>query len=637
MPITTIRQAFDLGLAHHRAGRLDEAESIYRQILSQAPDDPDAWQLLGLIAHDRGRHEEAVDRIGRAVALNPSVAAYHCHLGIALGGAGRHEAAVAAFRTAIGLDPHSADAFYNLGNALRDQGMHESAVAAYQDALGRDPALVEAWINLGVGLKELGQLGEAIAADREAIRLRPECAQAHYHLGFAQALQGRPDQAVASYRRAVALDPGSATYQSQLLQTLHYHPGYDGAAIQAELARWGRQLVENLGQPTRPHDNDRDPNRRLRIGYVSADFRAHACSFYLEHLLSAHDSSQFEVACYAEVSRPDDVTRRCRSRVRIWRDTVGLSDDTLAALIREDAIDILVDLKVHTAENRLAVFARKPAPIQVTWLGYPGSTGLSAVDYRLSDPYLDPPGLNDAFYTEQTVRLADTFWCYDPPGPRPPVTPLPALDLGTVTFGSMNSFCKVNDPVLALWARVLRAVPGATLRILADAGSHRQRTLGIFAQNGVDPRRVEFEPRRARPLYLQLYQQIDIALDTFPYSGATTSLDALLMGVPVVSLAGQTAVSRAGLTILSNVGLPELAASSPEAYVAAAARLAGDLDRLATLRATLRHRLESSPMMDTRRFARQIELAYRAMWQRWCDDGQAEPDSQRPAPDARVP
>jgi predicted O-linked N-acetylglucosamine transferase (SPINDLY family) len=295
-----------------------------------------------------------------------------------------------------------------------------------------------------------------------------------------------------------------------------------------------------------------------------------------------------------------------------------MTDEQLAAHIRADRIDILVDLKVHTAENRLMVFARKPAPVQVTWMGYPGTTGLSTVDYRFTDPYLDPPGLNDPYYTEQTVRLPETFWCYEPGSREPAVNALPASSSGQITFGSMNSFCKANDLVLELWARVLRSVTGSRLMILIDSGNHRRRTLEILERNGVDTVRVEFESRRARPLYLELYHRIDIAFDMVPYSGVTTSLDALLMGVPVVCLAGRTAVSRGGLTIMTNIGLPELVANSPDEYVAIAVRLAGDLPRLALLRSTLRQRLESSPMMDTRRFARHIELAYRTIWRRWC-------------------
>jgi len=616
--VMSIQRAFELALQHHRLGRLAEAKRIYLQILAQAPDDPDALQLLGLIAHDEGRHAEAVELIGRAVALKPAVAEYRNNLGVALWGAGRWDQALAAYGAAVALAPEYADAHYNLGGALKDRGRFEEAVASYREAVRLKPDMVEAHVNLGIALKEQGHLDEAIAAYRDAIRLRPEYADAHYNLGFALALQGRLDQAIQSYRKAIDRNPDSAAYQSQLLQTLHYHPGYDMATIYQEHLRWSHEHAEPLRRFIQPHDNDRDPDRPLRIGYVSADLRNHACAFCLEPLLAAHDSRQFEVVCYAEVARPDEVTRHIQSHARTWRNTVGMSDEQLAAQIRGDRIDILVDLKVHTAENRLMVFARKPAPVQVTWMGYPGTTGLSTIDYRLTDPYLDPPGLNDQYYTEETVRLPETFWCYEPGSREPAVNPLPAWRTGQITFGSMNSFCKANDLVLGLWARVLRSVAGSRLMVLIDSGSHRQRTHEVLEQNGVDRVRVEFEPRRARPLYLELCHRIDIALDMVPYSGVTTSLDALLMGVPVVCLAGRTAVSRGGLTIMSNIGLPELVARSPDEYVAIAARLASDLPRLALLRSTLRERLESSPMMDTQRFARQIEIAYRTMWRRWC-------------------
>jgi protein O-GlcNAc transferase len=616
--VMPIQRAFELALQHHRSGRLAEAKRIYVQILDQAPDDPDALQLLGLIAHDEGRAAEAVELIDRAVALKPEVAQYRCNLGVALWGAGRTDLAVTAYRAAIALEPEYADAQYNLANILKDQGKSQEAIVAYRAAIRLQPEMVEAHINMGLALKDQGELDEAIAAYRVAIRLRPDLGEAHYHLGFAKALQGRLDEAIASYRKAIDREPNSAAYQSQLLQTLHYHPDYDAAAIYEEHRRWSQDHAEPLKRLIQPHDNVRDPDRPLRIGYVSADFRNHACAFCLEPLLAAHDARQFEVVCYAQVAQPDEVTRRIQSHARAWRNTVGMSDEQLAAQIRGDRIDILVDLKVHTAENRLMVFARKPAPVQVTWMGYPGTTGLNTVDYRLSDPYLDPPGLYDQFYTEETIRLPDSFWCYEPGSREPAVNPLPALSSGHVTFGSMNSFCKANDLALELWARVLRSVAGSRLLVLIDSGSHRGRTLEVLERNGIDPARVQFESRRPRPLYLELYHRIDIALDMVPYSGVTTSLDALLMGVPVICLAGRTAVSRGGLTIMLNIGLPELVAESPDEYVAIAAELAGDLPRLALLRSTLRERLEGSPMMDTRRFARQIELAYRTIWRRYC-------------------
>ncbi len=364
MPSITmsIAEAFELALEHHRAGRLGQAKTIYIQILAQEPDDPDALQLLGLIAHDENQHGDAVYLIARAIAINPAVAEYHANLGVALWGAKRFDEAIAAYRAAIERDPNAADAHFNLGNALKDQGLYDEAVAAFRRALQLDPGLVDALVSLGGTFREQGLLDEAVAVYSNAIEIAPACAQAHSQLGFARSLQGQVDQALEHYRTAMALDPQSHAFQSQFLQTLHYHPGYDAAAIHQAHVCWSHQYAEPLKSFIRLHDRDRDPDRPLRIGYVSADFRNHACAFCLEHVMAAHDRQQFEIVCYAEVARPDDVTGRIQSHVSLWRDTVGLSDEQLADQIRADRVDILVDLKVHTAENRLLVFGASPRP-----------------------------------------------------------------------------------------------------------------------------------------------------------------------------------------------------------------------------------------------------------------------------------
>ena len=316
--------------------------------------------------------------------------------------------------------------------------------------------------------------------------------------------------------------------------------------------------------------------------------------------------------------RPDSLTERLKSQADLWRDIAGLSHDQVAERIREDRIDILVDLTMHMARNRLLVFARKPAPVQVCWLAYPGTTGLTAIDYRITDPWLDPPGLFDDCYSEESIRLPDSFWCYDPLERQSAVNALPAKENGFITFGCLNNFCKVNSQVLKLWAQVLKAVNGSRLTILAPEGAHRQQTLDLLAAEGVVPQRVRFLARRPRPQYLEYYHEIDIGLDTLPYNGHTTSLDALWMGVPVVTSLGPTVVGRAGVSQMMNLGLPGLIASTEEHYVHVAADLAEDLTRLGGLRAALRARMELSPLMDAARFARNLEAAFRQMWQRWC-------------------
>jgi predicted O-linked N-acetylglucosamine transferase (SPINDLY family) len=301
------------------------------------------------------------------------------------------------------------------------------------------------------------------------------------------------------------------------------------------------------------------------------------------------------------------VTERLRGYADVWRSTVDLSDHQLAELVRGDRIDILVDMKLHTANNRLLMFARKPAPVQVTWLGYPGTTGLAAIDYRLTDPYLDQPGRFDAFSSEEPVRLPDTFWCYDPGTDQPPVNALPAAKIAQITFGCLNNFCKIDEDCLALWAGVLRAVPRSRLLLLAPRGPARERVLARLGQDGITPSRVEFADKQPRAEYLKSYHHIDLGLDPLPYNGHTTSLDALWMGVPIITLVGKTVVGRAGFSQLCNLGLQDLAAETPEQYVALAAGLAGDLHRL----------------QDGKRFARNVEQAYREMWQRWCERGRA--------------
>ena len=300
---------------------------------------------------------------------------------------------------------------------------------------------------------------------------------------------------------------------------------------------------------------------------------------------------------------------------------MGLSDQQLADLVRSDQIDILVDLAMHTANNRLLTFARKPAPVQVTWLAYPGTTGLPAIDYRLTDPFLDPPGLFDAHYVEKSVRLPETFWCFDPLIDTPPVNALPAMASGIVTFGCLNNFCKVNDDCLALWARVLLAVPRSRLLLHAPKDQARERVLSKLEQEGITASRVEFVDRQPRLDYFRLYHRMDVALDPLPCNGGTTSLDAFWMGIPTLTLVGTTVVGRAGWSQLCNLGLQELAAESPEQFVALAARLAGDLPKLQELRGTLRERMLRSPLMDGKRFARHVEQAFRQMWHQWCHLG----------------
>jgi predicted O-linked N-acetylglucosamine transferase (SPINDLY family) len=388
--------------------------------------------------------------------------------------------------------------------------------------------------------------------------------------------------------------------------------------LRAEHAEWNRRHAQPLTRAAASHDNDRSPGRKLRVGYVCGLFRDHVLGRYLLPLLRAHDPAAVEVIAYSNNARNDALTERFREASAGWREIAGLTDDAAAAMIRDDRIDILVDTTLHMEGNRLLGFARKPAPVQVTFAGYPGSTGLEAIDYRLTDVHLDPPGSGDDAYVERSWRLPHTFWCYDPLGAETDVGELPADASGHVTFGCLNNFSKTNEGVWRTWAGVLRAVAGSRLLVLAHEGSHRARALQLMKSFGVEPQRIEFAPYRPRAGYLALFNGVDVSLDTVPYNGHTTGLDSLWMGVPVVTLAGTTVVGRAGASQLSNLRLPQLIASTVDEYVAIAAGLAADLPRLRALRRSLRAAMQASPLMDAALFARDIEDAYRAMWRRWC-------------------
>ncbi|MGD0390621.1 MAG: tetratricopeptide repeat protein, partial [Tepidisphaeraceae bacterium] len=507
------------------------------------------------------------------------------------------------------------------GNALKDKQQIGEAIAAYRQAIRLKPDYTEAHNNLGNVLKDIGQLDQAVASFRHAIRLKPDLAEAHNNLANALKDMGQLDETIASYRQAIRLKPDYASAHSNLIYTLQFHPGYDAKMIYEEHRRWNQQHAEPLRKFIQPHPNNRNPDRRLRIGYVSPDFRQHVVGQNLSPLLREHDHGQMEIFCYSNLVRADTLTGQFRSYADVWRSIVGLSDSQAVDLIRQDRIDILVDLALHMANSRLAVFAHKPAPVQATFAGYPGSTGLDTIDYRLTDPYLDPPGLNDQFYSETSIRLPDSFWCYEPVVTELAVNPLPAQTAGHVTFGCLNNFCKVNEPVLRLWAQVLKTVDRSRLMILCPEGNHRQALQDLLQREGISPDRIELVAARPRLQYLELYHRIDLGLDSFPYNGHTTSLDSCWMGVPVVTLVGQTVVGRAGLSQLTNLGLPELIAQTPQQYVQIATDLAEDLPRLAELRRTLRPRMQASPLMDAPRFARNIEAAYRQMWRNWCAMG----------------
>jgi predicted O-linked N-acetylglucosamine transferase (SPINDLY family) len=645
----------NLGNALRLIGRFDEAAAACRCAIELKPDFAEAHNNLGNALLDLGLLDAAVAAYREAAQIDSASPRLHYHLGNALSHGGRFDEAITAYREAVRLDRDCADAWNGVGNALRERGKLEDAVAACRRATELRPDFAEAWNNLANALADLGKLDDAICASQKAIHLRPKFAEAQSNLGVSLCEKGRLDEAIAAHRRAVEIAPGFAKGHSNLgdalvaegridealaayekamvlrpedpaiashrLYTLHYHPAYDARALFQEHRQWNECHARPFERFTRPHKNDLSPERRLRIGFVSPDFREHVVGRQLLSLFRALHTTDLEIHAYANVARPDRVTEELRALAHGWRNIFGLSAEDAAELIRADAIDILVDLALHTDGNRLSLFARKPAPVQVTWLGYCSTSGLDAMDYRFSDAQLDPPGTDLSCYSEETVYLPRTYWCYETAVPTPEVTPLPAAASGHLTFGCLNNFAKVSGPTLELWMEILGSVPKSHLLLHAPAGSARQSVLERFERHGIAPERVEFVARQSWEQYLRTLQRIDVALDPFPYGGGISTCDALWMGVPVVTLSGHTAVGRSGRSILSTIGLPELIAQTPLQYLEIARALANDLPRLSQLRATLCERLEQSPLRDAPAQARDMEAAYRGMWYAWCGRG----------------
>ncbi len=600
----------------HEAGRFAEAERTYRQYLSEEPGQAAVWNNYAVLALDRGDWLAALERASRAISLAPERPTFHCTRAFALNGLGRLAEAIGTCLWVIQNHRDCAPAWFGLGAAQARQGRDEEAIAAYRTALQWKPDYVAAANNLGTLLTNRNDFDGAVAAFRSVLQMAPGDTPAHNNLGITLLELGCHEEALASYRRALACDPTSAKAHSSLLLALQYIPGTTPGAIVEEGRRWWRQHGAPLWPGPQHFPNLPDPERPLRIGYISSDFRDHPVGRHLLPLLREHDARLFATTAYSGVRIPDQITARFRDLGVGWREVAHLTDDALAALIREDRIDILVELSLHTGGERLLVLARQPAPVQISFAGYPGETGLESIAHHLTDRVLEPPGPAHGF--SAPLHLPDSFWCMDPPEEAPEVNPLPALTGAPLVFGCLHKFAKVHAAVLELWGQILRALPNARLQMLCPPGSARERVLTLFREHGVTAERLDFTAFLPRREYLARHHRIDVILDTFPYNGHMTAVDALWMGVPFVTLTGELPVSRGGASILTQLGLPELIAQTPADYVRIAIALAGDLPRLASLRATLRDRMKASPLMDGPRFARSVEAAYRTAWQRWC-------------------
>lgn len=679
---------YEAALEHHRAGRVEHAERLYRQLVVQEPNHAQALFLLGAICLSSQRWGEALSFTERAVALVPDNAYFLSNLGEALRRIGRVQAAADVLLRAVSLAPELPEPSFNLAMALEDLGQTEGALTClvraadvaperyetqlrlgqallklgelaravphYQAALALNPKSLEVLLDLSEALRGLRRsdgavamarravgaapgsasahcelarafstherskdLGQAIKHCREAIRLDPKLADAHFGLACALVDVGALGEGLEHFRTVIKLNPKHRVAESNLAYLSVFDPESSAAAALQAAENWAEAHAAFLGSEAPPHANDRSPERRLRVGYVGI-FQDHAQAFFLAPLFEHHDREQFETYGYAINERHDATTERFRGHLAHFRDVSALEDTELAALVRKDGIDVLVDFNMHMAGTRLRAFAEKPAPVQICWLAYPGTTGLKAMDYRISDALMDPVAAPHSLYTERCLRLPDAFWCYDPLTTGPELSEPPALKNGYLTFGCLNAFWKTNPLIFALWARVLKAVPQSRFVLLVPGPEAQRRALEAFAKEGIETARIQCVPRRARAEYLAGHAAFDIALDTLPYSGHTTTLDALWMGVPVVTLVGQTAAGRAGLSVMHGVGLPELVAETETQFVELACKLSGDLPALTDLRRTLRDRLRSSVALDGARFTKHFESALRGAWQEWC-------------------
>ena len=468
--------------------------------------------------------------------------------------------------------------------------------------------------------KTQGKLKEAIESYDKAIKLKSDYLEAYNNRGNTLRNLGRLDESIMSFEQALVLRPNFSEAHSNLLLASHYHPKLSSEAILKKHIAWGESnVVQN--KINESYKNDKNPERRLKVGYISPDFRTHSVAYFIEPILAHHDET-FEIYCYSAVNRPDETTKRIERLVTHWVSIIGKSDEEVATRIRDDRIDILVDLAGHTAKNRLLLFAHKPAPIQVTYLGYPNTTGLPTMDYRLTDDYADPSGKTEKLHTEKLIRLSSTAWCYRPPKKIPEVKEYPAKAKGIVTFGSFNASYKLNDKVYELWAKILSRVKDSRLLLkstnFADEGLKAQITEN-FLKQGIEQDRIILQGKVAsHKAHMGYYHKIDIALDSFPYHGTTTTCEALYMGVPVVSLEGEDHRSRVGVSLLNQVKLQRLIAKTEEEYIEIACSLASDLEALGKLRKSLRPCMEKSPLMDETKFTHGLEKTYREMWQKWC-------------------
>jgi protein O-GlcNAc transferase len=658
----SIYDLFQEALLLHRKGMVQEAKRIYMQIIRINPEDPDALQMMGIasfqsreistaedllikavqLSPDRadircslanimkfsGKIDEAIEMYKEAIRLDPEYAEACNNLGATMNDAGRYDEAIDYLIQALKIRPDYAEAFYNLGNTYKERDEIDKAIDNYNQAIKNN--YPDAYINLGVILMEIGNEVDAIKYFKEAIKLKPDSTVAYNNLGSAFTSQGNLKEAVLCYKKCLEINPKLHKTHSNLLLALHYTNDISAEDLFLEHKKWAADHALPI-KITHHYMNERNPDKKIRIGYISPDFRSHPVAHFIESVLTRHDRNSFDLYCYSDTADPDHITDRLKMLTVTWRDICRMNDKEVSDLILSDRIDILIDLAGHTANNRLLVFARKPAPVQATYLGYPDTTGLDSMDYRITDSLTDSPGRTDRLHTEELVRMPHGFLCYRPPEHIPGPGPLPVLKSGRITFGCFNKRAKITEEVIETWSAILSSIPDSRLflkfkNFLSD--HEKSNISALFNKNSISSDRIHvLKPIQSLAEHISMYSNIDIALDTFPYNGTTTTCEALWMGVPVITLKGSMHASRVGTSILMNSGLEDLIAESTMDYINKAVQLADNIERLGSLHIRLRDMIRCSHLTNEKEFTTALENKFRMMWQRWCDGHHLSPSN----------
>ena len=608
-----------LGAIDFDMGRYEESEKFARAALAEIQDVPMFYYTLGNALIAQKKRDEGLKSYQQALAIKPEFVNCLNKIGDVYRQDGEDDIAFSYFARAAAIRP-DAHAYAHMGFILQDKAQYKAAAEHYERALVLDPESSQILNNLGLVNDALGKYEDAIAYYKRALAIKPNNVEILSNFALTFKNLGRLDEAIACFKQALDIAPDHPQLYGNLLLTMVYA----ASVSPSELATTARIFGERIADPhlrQRSLIRDKNPERKLRIGYCSPDFCEHPVNYFFQPLIKFHDRDQFELFAYSNTMKEDATTGCLKRFFDHWRDIRNLNDDQAADLIEQDKLDILIDLAGHTGNNRLMVLARKPAPLQVTWLGYPATTGMRAIDYRITDHVIEPIGMTEHLNTETLWRLKGVFTCYNPHENSPAVTPRPPFETnGYITFGCFNNFAKVTDPVIKTWTKILEQVPNSRL-LLEIPGLNDPKSAALITERlrsvGLPMERVILEPRKRSNQFV-LYNRIDMALDPFPCAGGTTSMDTLWMGVPFVTLDGEHYVSRMGVSILTYAGLPELIAKNLEEYIRLAVDLAQDHERLRTMRHHLREKVMASPLMIQEPFVSDMEDAYRGMWRKYC-------------------